>query len=323
MRIGYPSVILCACVLMLLRSVLYGDGIVVWTPDTGKVDIQKLPRDNPLQQFAYARALAGAGQYADAIRELEKIIKRYPDEVFVEQAEQAIIVCLWQRGKYKDAYRRCWQFLSKYPTSVLVPDVEKMRMQIVVDMSYSNPSGARQLLLELLETSKLEEQSADSLRYIGDSYYREKEYQDARDRYLELIEDYPKSRWVTYAHFRMGLCDYKQGFRQMRDLGLIRRAMSQFKDYLAEYASGPTVVKRGTVEKYLARLEKFDAEHYLEVAEFYERRRDKPDAAAIYLQRLITLYPNSVPAQEAARKLRRLKRKYVLRPEQFVREVPF
>jgi len=299
---------------------VWGQGAVVWTPDTGEVDIEKLPRDTPLRRFAYGRALAGAGKHADAIRELKALVKRYPDEIFVEQAEEAIIICYWQNRKYKKAFRACGDFLKNYPASYLVSQVEALRLDIAVDLSVKSPGRAIYLLELLLETSKFEEQSARCLRYLGDCNYRLKRYDDARDYYKELIEDYPKSQWVPYAFYRMALCNYRQGFRELRDFGLIRQAIVDFREYQEEFGKTDP---RPKAEKYLKKLKEFDAVNHLEIARFYEKRRKKPKAAAIYLQRLLALYPDTGSARVARFKLRELEEKVIIRPEQAVREVPF
>lgn len=315
----------CRAFLLVLAlscaaSATAADGLIVWTPDTGQVDIEKLPRETPLQRFAYARALAGAGQYGDAVRELTALVKAYPDEMFVEQAEEAIIVCRWQQGKHRAAYKACWNFLRNYPGSVLVPEIERMRMQIAIDLSRRSPKAAIRLFEELLETSKFAEQSAEALRYLGDCNVALKRYQEARDRYKELVEDYPKSQWLSYAFYRMGYCDFKDTFRQMRDMGLMRRAMTELKEYQEEYEK---TSPRPAIKRHLAKLEAFDAQYHLEVARFYERKKHKPDAATIYYARVVELYPDSTAAATARERLKDLTPRFVTRPEQVGREVPF
>jgi outer membrane protein assembly factor BamD (BamD/ComL family) len=296
------------------------EGFTVWTPDTGEVKLKDLPRVTPLQKFAYARALAGAGQYSDAARELRKLVKAYPEEVFVEQAELAIVVCLWQSGRHWKAYQASWRFLKEYPGSVLVPEVEQMRLQIAIDLSYESPKRAIRILEEVLQTSKLEAQSADALRYMGDCYARLKRYGEARDVYEQLFEDYPKSKWATYAFYRMGYCDYAQGLRQMRDMGLVRRALKEFQGYLDEYqARAP----QPEVPRLLAELSELDASYHVEVARFYERKKRKPDAAAIYYQRALSLYPDAKASERARERLQELSQRHRLRAEQAVREERF
>ena len=96
----------------------------VWTPETGKwINPKYSAEQTPQAQFEYAQALYEKGDYAGAVREHKKLLKRYGDSPYVSKSQFALGRIYEKMGKLYPAFKEHEKLLDKYPESEEVGEV--------------------------------------------------------------------------------------------------------------------------------------------------------------------------------------------------------
>ena len=131
---------------------------------------------------------------------------------------------------------------------------------------------------------------------IADVYFKRESFIEAQNAY-QLVKDlHPKHPRVDYVTFRLGLSYYSQLPSTIdRDLSLAHKAIIYFDEVIKSYSKS-TYVKEAQEKKADALKMLVGKEIY--IAAFYYKR-DMYDSALGRYEELLTIYPNSVYQKEA------------------------
>lgn len=139
------------------------------------------------------------------------------------------------------------------------------------------------------------EKTDDALFYLGESYFRMKDYALASGQYDRLIRDFPASPLHPDALFQLARCDDLQSRPAPLDQAETARAISRYKDFLELYPEHPRAAEGKLRTNALTdRL----AEKRFRNGRLYYRLKHF-DAAEYYFRSVITDYPASVWASES------------------------
>ncbi len=125
--------------------------------------------------------------------------------------------------------------------------------------------------------------------YLGEAYLNGKKPSEARLEYRTIVEDYPHSKYLEEAAYKMAYCSYKAAPITERDNRIIRRAMREFNTFAANYPQSKWVdsanIYVDSIYNQLIDKEMANA-HYYEIVEQW-------DAAIIYYRSIIKDYPEN------------------------------
>jgi outer membrane assembly lipoprotein YfiO len=124
---------------------------------------------------------------------------------------------------------------------------------------------------------------------LAESYFEDGEYPLAAVEYRVLISDYGYSEYVDDAFFKEALCFFKQAPGYRLDQTKSFEALSRFNQFLVTFPSSPLVAE---AREYIARINETLAHKDLKNAKFYLRRRRR-EAARIYLDKVLKMYPDN------------------------------
>jgi len=127
------------------------------------------------------------------------------------------------------------------------------------------------------------------------SYFRLKQYDEARAEFETLYAEFPRSPFVEEAHFRIAQMRYMQSRPFFRDQTETKDAMRLLNDYADLYPKGAYADSAKTL--YVQSLNKL-AEKEFNNARFYRRQREH-NAALIYYRAVVSEYPESKFAPES------------------------
>jgi len=182
-------------------------------------------------------------------------------------------------------------------------------------------SEARRWFNEVLEYDFASQYFPQARRYIGISYDEEKDYDKAKDAYMDLIEAHPTHSLAFDTYLYMPDFFEKQNKKQLRD-DWYNRAEEFFMDTREKYenrnlgAAGQEYLCRFYMayEKWdraiheLRRLAElfpeynFASEAYFRIAAIFEKHLNQPDSAKFYYSKQAEVYPN-LPISETAKNM--------------------
>ena len=133
------------------------------------------------------------------------------------------------------------------------------------------------------------ENTDDALYYLGQSYYKIKDYVLAAAQFDRLTRDFPTSPFHPDALFQLARCDDLQSRPAALDQTETLRAISRYRDFLQLYPEHPSAKEARTR---LAALNDRLAEKRVRNGKLYLKLKQY-DAAMHYLGKAITEYPDS------------------------------
>lgn len=103
----------------------------IWTPKTGKwVNPKNLPKDNPGEQFAFAKSFFDVHKYEDAKREFRKLLKAFPKSAEAAESQYYLGLTEEKQGKYYEAYQAYQMVIDKYPFSERIQEIIELEYKI-------------------------------------------------------------------------------------------------------------------------------------------------------------------------------------------------
>lgn len=139
------------------------------------------------------------------------------------------------------------------------------------------------------------EKTDDALYYLGESYFRVKDYALASGQFDRLTRDFPASPLQPDALYQLARCDDLQSHAAPLDQTETNRAISRYQTFLQLYPDHPRAAE---ARKRLNVLNDRLAEKRWRNGRLYYRLKHY-DAAAYYLRSVMSEYPDSRWAGEA------------------------
>lgn len=140
------------------------------------------------------------------------------------------------------------------------------------------------------------ERTDDALFYLGDAYFRMKDYALASGQFDRLLRDFPASVHEADARFLLARCDDLQSHGAMLDQTETDRAIVRYREFLGAHPDHPRAAE---ATARIAALRDRLAEKRFKNGRLYARLREH-DAAERYLKGVIAEYPESRWAADAA-----------------------
>ncbi|HEU4724414.1 MAG TPA: outer membrane protein assembly factor BamD [Candidatus Eisenbacteria bacterium] len=140
------------------------------------------------------------------------------------------------------------------------------------------------------------ERTDDALYYLGDAYFKMKDYALASGQFDRLLRDFPASVYEADARFYLARCDDLQSHGAMLDQTETERAITRYREFLGAHPDHPRAAE---ATARVAALRDRLAEKRFKSGRLYTRLREY-DAAERYFRIVIAEYPESRWAADAA-----------------------
>jgi len=307
----YKKYIFILTVVIVLSTAVECYPYWIWTPQTKKwVNPKHAPKDTPKEQLLYAMDFFEAESYKKALREFKKIIKYYKLSEAASEAQYFIGRCYENLGNPYHAFESYQKVIDDYPFTQRTSEIVKRQFDIAENLY----SGKKTKLLglsykaipeQIIEIYKKVVSNAPYSKYapisqfrIGELYKRIEFYNEAREAFERIVEDYPDSDVADEAKFQVALCTSIASDKSGYDQGLAAQAMKEFDEF-ARTSPDHELVKRAQEEK--RQLIEKRAEGYFKIAKFYERV-GKYESAYIYYNKILEEFPEASIAPSALEK---------------------
>jgi len=140
----------------------------------------------------------------------------------------------------------------------------------------------------------------DAQYMLGETYFRQDKFIEANFEFKRVVEDFRLSDRMEDAQYMIAMCAYKQSLPYGLDQTTTKEAIFRFQQYLEDFPRGQWV---GEARKNILECRKKLAHKDYDTARFYYRQ-NYHDGALIYLDHIISEYPDSGEWVERARFLK-------------------
>jgi len=288
----------------------------VWTPETNKWTNPKYSvKDTPQEQLEVGLGFYKSEEYKEAIREFKKLIKHYPRALQAPEAQYHIGLSLEEQGEALKAFKAYQVVIDKYPFSELAIEIVQKQYDIGMQLleTASNRgkfidafAGADYNVIDVFKTviknAPYGDLAAPSQYKIG-LYLQEKQlYQEARDEFEKVINDYPDSEWTKAAKYQIALADAQRSTDAQYDQKITQAAVEEFDEFVKMY---PDAELTQQAKEQIYQLREKEAENSFVVAQFYEKQKNYK-AAKIYYQVVVDDFKDSSWASKSLNKIREM-----------------
>lgn len=283
----------------------------VWTPETKRwVNPKYAPKEDPAEQFNFAKSYYDAKDYLTAYKEFKKLIKFYSDSIQAPEAQYYMGLCLEELEKYYDAYQAYQKIIDKYPFSSRMEDVLQREYIVaqklldyktnVVGIEFTGESAAIEIFQKIISNSPYGKYAPASQYKIGLVYKAKGFYQEASQEFQKVVDSYPNSEWAEPSRFQIALCAAKSSPGPSYDQTLTQEAKDKFDEFIKTH---PDAELSDDAREKVAELKEQEAESNYQIGMFYEKQKAY-DSAKIYYRYCVKSFPRS---EWASKSLDRIK----------------
>lgn len=275
----------------------------IWSPKTQKWKNPKYSAlATPYLQYKAALKLFEEERYKEAYKEFRKLLIHYPDAKEAAEAQYYLARCLEKLNKFYEAFLEYQKLIDSYPNSQRISEV--IEREYNIGEFYLNREYKKWLGLSLYDFA--EHPSIEIFRRIVDkapySEYAPRaqyklgiiliqlgRYEEARDAFQKVIDNYSDSEWVAPAKYQLAIATSKAFPGADYDSSYLAEATKRLDEFIKDH---PQAQISSTAEKQLRELKNREAKKNFDIAEFYERQ-DKYKSALMYYTKVVNNYPES------------------------------
>ena len=288
----------------------------VWTPETNKWENPKYAvKDTPSEQLQYALTFYQSQEYKEAISEFRKLINHYPRAREAADAQYYIGSSWEQMDNPQEAFKNYPEVIDKYPFSERSAEIVQKQYDIAVKLlegrgkrgllaqTFSNTDyPAVDMFKAVIKNAPYGKLAAPARYKIGLYFLENAMYQEARDEFEKVMNDYPESEWAKAAKYQIAVSDSKRSTDAPYDQKITQAAVKEFKEFVEHY---PDAELSSQAKDQIQGLRDKEAESNFHIAQFYEKNK-KYDSARIYYQMVVDEFQNSRWTAQALNKIREL-----------------
>lgn len=280
-----------------------------WTPQTKKWINPKLAvRETPEAQYAWADEYVAKKDYSVAIRKLEQLTEVFPASPYAAKARYRIGEIYQMAGEKEKAFKSYQKVIDNYPGSDLVTTA--VSKQFVIGGQFANKrqsgwfsflrSDPADLLTRTVTAAPYAVEAEKALYDLGNYHFRERHFQKAIDTFDRLVQDYPESQYGPAAELKAGEAGFKLYRKQKNNEDLLLNSSTRLAAFLARY---PDNKDKDRAQRLYGQTRELLAEKVLEVAQFYEKNKNRK-AAKVYFEKVVIEYPETEAARKAKGKIK-------------------
>lgn len=309
------KIVVISIILMFIGQNAYS--FWIWSPKTQKwKNPEYSAKASPEIQFKEALAFFDKQEHKRALKEFKKIIKTYADAKEAAEAQYFIARSYEELDKWYRAHLEYQKVISRYPNSMRIQEAIKRSYDIGerfltwepkrflgVPITALEDHPSIEIFKKVVEVGPYSEYAPKALYKMGVLLLEKKRFEEAKDTFKKLIDEYPQDQLFLGAKYKLALAISKTSLRLDYDQSATKEARQKMEDFIKQHSSSDKV---NEAAKQLSSLQAKEAEKNFNTACFYEKQ-DKTQSALIYYRLVISQYPNSPVASAAEEKIKSLK----------------
>jgi outer membrane protein assembly factor BamD len=319
MRLRAPLLFAVALAMALApASRLAAD--LVWTPGTGwhaeggmASAFAGEEGKNALDLMNKAREAEEAGSRNAALKSYQKVIKKYGNSIYASEALFRIGLIYQKKKQYFKAFDSFQNLLRSYPNSPKFNQViaEQYRIASIlleggrpyvwgIFPGFRNREQSVGYFEQIVANAPYSDYAPLSLMNAARGERLTGQTEEALDALDRMINNYPKSALTPDAYLKIAQAHASLVDGPDYDQAATKEAITYYQDYLILF---PGDSGAADAEKGLAKMKTILAQSKMVLADFYFKYRKNYQAAKVFYNEAITVYPDSDVANKAKEKL--------------------
>ncbi len=255
--------------------------------------------------------------YDLALKAARHTVKKWELSDYAPKAQFLVGRSLEELKKDEEAFQAYQTLLEKYPKVENYQEVLKRQFEITnryLGGQWFKLWGVVPFFPSMEKTSKMYEKVIKNGPYsdvapqaqmnIGEAQEKQKEFTGAVKAYEKVADKYHDQKgYAAAALFKAGQTHLKQARTAEYDQGIAARAIASFTDFISLYPEDKRVAE---ARKNIDTLRSEQARGAVEVAKFYEKKRQW-SGALVYYNEVLIKDPDSPQAADAKRRIEFLK----------------
>ncbi len=318
---AYRALVFAVIALFLSAGLARAD--LVWTPQGGwRTEggvLSGLVGDdatNALELMNRARAAEEAGSARAAIKDYDRVTRRYVNSLYAAEAYYRMAHLRLSRQQYFKAFEAFQVLVSRYPNTPRFNEIVGEQYRIASALldgarnrmlgfipSFKAPDRAIIYYEQILVNAPYSDYAPLALMNIARAHQQMDSDAEAIDALDRMINFYPQNLLAPDAYLKLAQTHASLVDGPAYDQAATREAITYFEDFMILFPSDSNVAE---AERGLGDMRQMLAESKMRIADFYFNRRSNYKAARVFYNEAITVYPDSTIAAEAREKLARL-----------------
>jgi len=258
-----------------------------------------------------------AEDYKRALTEFKKLLAYYPDAREAAEAQFYKARCYEGLNHHYQAFKEYQRLIARYPNSMRIQEATERQYKIGewfltwkgkrllgVPLNVFSDHPAIEIFTKIVEVVPYSEYAPKSLYKLGTLFVNLSRYDEAKEAFQRLIDNYPKSEWAEAAKYQLALSSSKSSLAAEYDQSATQEARVRFEEFLRKH---PDAKISQEASKELSALKERQAKNNFDTAVFYEKQK-RFQSALIYYQIVVDNYPESEVAELAKEKIESLKK---------------
>lgn len=272
-------------------------------------------RETPAEQYALARELEGAGEFKDAVKACDALVREWPAAPEAPRAQMRMATILARDlGEYEDAFDALEYLLDFYPKDCPYGELVERAYQLVnvmvkerksfLGFSFLSNRLVRQHYESIVRRAPGAPYVPEAMLRIADLREQDNHYEEAVQVYSSLQNKYPQSKEAVLAVYlearaRMWLCR-----RLAYNIPRCKDTASYLKMALQRH---PDHDQADELKAWQEELTQYMAEDAYTRAKFYDAKQRTRHAAIASWERFLKDYPTSSHADDVRARIEQLK----------------
>ncbi len=300
----------------LIGAVEKSHAFWIWTPETNKwVNPKYAVKDTPKEQLAFALEFYEVKEYEKAHEECEKLIKNYPKAREAAEAQYYMGRVREDQDKFFEAFKTYQVVIDKYPFSDRSPEIVKRQYEIghrlmegddqesgFVKAFIGGDYNVIEVFRQVIRNAPYGEFAAPSQYKIGLYLQGKQLYQEARDEFEKVLNDYPNTEWAKAAHYQIALSDARRSPAAQYDQKVTQIAVEEFKKFKENY---PDAELSDKAQEKIGELREKEAENNFLIGRFYEKQKNF-NAARIYYTSIAEKFSDTTWSRKALERIQEI-----------------
>ncbi|OAM87743.1 outer membrane protein assembly factor BamD [Termitidicoccus mucosus] len=293
---------------------------LIWTPENGwKIEGGVLSGlvgnegRNALGLMNEAREDEEKGRVRPAIKDYERVGKRYSNSIYAPEALYRAAKLQREIRKYNKSFNNFQTVVSRYPNTTRFDEIIGEQYNLGAALlngargrflwvfpGFTNREKGIQFLETVIFNAPYSDYAPLALLDIAHAHQYLGETAETLYALDRLVNNYGNSVLSPDAYLKLGETYASLVDSPYHDQGSTKEAVTYFEDFMILYPGDNHV---SAAEKGLAEMKTILAESKIKIADFYFKRRDNYQAARVFYNEAITIYPDSPVATTARTRL--------------------
>jgi len=275
----------------------------IWSPKTQKWKNPKYSAlATPYLQYKAATKLFDQDRYKEAYKEFKKLLVHYPDAKEAAEAQYYLARCLEKFGKPYDAFLAYQKIIDSYPNSQRINEVIEREYNIgeyFLNREHKKWLGLSlydfvehpsvEIFARIVDKAPYSEYAPRAQYKIGIIFAQLRRYDEARDAFQKVIDNYSDSEWAAPAKYQLAIATSKAFPGADYDSSYLSEATARLDEFIKSH---PEAQISASAQEQLRELRNREAKKNFDIADFYEKQ-EQYKSALIYYQKVVRDYPES------------------------------